>query len=136
MCVVVGDRAETRKAEFDEGCEPFARERITERIEIRDDIVEIGDDEMGQEPSVVQRGPPADELPLVGLLPETSDQRAQQQYLHGAHSRMRGHLERAEFEEAEPAGRRVRRIELVDGELGAVRVAGQVREQMAQQPVD
>ncbi len=91
---------------------------------------------MRQQPAVVQRGPPADEPALVGLLPEARDQRAQQQYLHGAHPGMRRHFERAEFEEAEPARRGVRRIELVDGEFGAVRVAGQIGQQMTQQPVD
>ena len=49
---------------------------------------------------------------------------------------MRRHLEGAELEQAQASGRRVGRIQLVDRELGAVRVAGQVGQQVAQQPVD
>ena len=48
---------------------------------------------------------------------------------------MRRHFEGAEFHQAQPAGRAGRRIQLVDRELGAVRVAGEVDEQVAQQPV-
>ena len=49
---------------------------------------------------------------------------------------MRRHLERAELDQAEPARRPVRRVQLVDAELGAVRVAGHVDQQIAEQPVD
>ena len=56
--------------------------------------------------------------------------------LHEAHARMRRHLERAELDEAEPARRPVRRVELVDADLGAVRVAGDVDQQVAEQAVD
>ncbi len=72
----------------------------------------------------------------VRLLPEAGDQRAQQQRLHEAHPRVRRHLERAKLEQAEAAGGRVRRIQLVDREFRAMRVAGEVGEQVAQQPVD
>ena len=49
---------------------------------------------------------------------------------------MRRHLERAELDEAEPAAGSVGGVELVDGELGAVRVAGEVHEQVAEQAID
>ena len=56
--------------------------------------------------------------------------------LHQAHARVRRHLEGADLDQAEPAGRAVGRVELVDAELGAVGVAGDVDQQVAEQPVD
>ncbi len=49
---------------------------------------------------------------------------------------MRRHFEAAEFDQTEPPRRAVGRIQLVDAELGAVRVAGEIDQQVAQQPVD
>jgi hypothetical protein len=46
------------------------------------------------------------------------------------------HLEGAHLEQAEAAGGAVRRVQLVDAELGAVGVAGDVDQQVAQQAVD
>ena len=71
-----------------------------------------------------------------GVGPEAGDERAHQELLGEAHARMRRHLEGAHLEQAEAAGRAVGRIELVDAELGAMGVAGDVDEQIAQQPVD
>ena len=70
------------------------------------------------------------------LAPEPGDQRAQQQLLREAHARIGRHLEGAELDEAEPAGRPVRREQLVDADLGAMGVAGDVDQEIAQQPVD
>ena len=72
----------------------------------------------------------------IGLLPEPGDQRAQQQLLREAHPRVRRHLEGAELDQAEPAGRAVGRVQLVDADLGAMRVAGDVDQQVAEDPVD
>ena len=93
-------------------------------------------DEMRQHEAVVQLRAPAHQRLLVGLLPEPGDQRAQQQHLRQAHPRMRRHFEGAEFQQAEAAGRAVGRIEFVDAEFGAVGVAGDVDQQIAQQAVD
>ncbi len=49
---------------------------------------------------------------------------------------MRRHLEGAKLEDAEASRGGPRRVELVDRELGAVRVAGEVDEEVAQDPVD
>ncbi len=91
---------------------------------------------MRQQPAIVQRRTPAHQLAAIGLLPEARHERAQQQHLHRAHARVRRHLEGAEFDQAQAAGRAVGRIELVDRELGPVRIAGKVGEQVAQQAVD
>ena len=53
-----------------------------------------------------------------------------------AHARMRRHLERAELDQPEAPGRAVGRVELVDADLGAVRVAGHVDQQVAEDAVD
>jgi hypothetical protein len=69
-------------------------------------------------------------------VPEAGHQAAQQQLLGQRHARVRRHLEGAQLEQAEAAGRAVRRIQLVDAELGAVGVAGDVDQQVAQHAVD
>ena len=73
---------------------------------------------------------------VVRLLPEPRHQRPQQQLLREAHPRVRRHLERAELDQPQPAGRRVGRVQLVDAELGAVRVARDVDQQMAEHAID
>ena len=49
---------------------------------------------------------------------------------------MRRHLEGAELDQTEPAGGPLRRIQLVDADLGAVGVAGDVDQQVAENAVD
>ena len=97
-------------------------------------VVEVLPDEVRQHEAVVQLGAPARQARRpVRLAPEARDQRAQQQLLREAHARVRRHLEGAHLEQAEAAGRAVGRVQLVDAELGAVRVAGDVDQQVAQQ---
>ena len=69
-------------------------------------------------------------------LPEHRDQAAHQQRLDQRHLRVRRHLEAAQLEQPEPAARGVGAVQLVDAELGAVGVAGQVGEQVPQRAVD
>ena len=90
---------------------------------------------MRQHEAVVQIVAPAHRRAFLRLAPEPRDQRAQQQLLRKAHARVGGHLERAELDEAEPAGRAIGRIELVDADLRAMGVAGDVGEQIAEQAV-
>src|SRR6266511_251110 len=125
----IRDGAVAREAKLEKRQEPFVAERIARTREIVDDIAEILRDKMRQHEPVVQIGSPRDEPPLERRLPESCDERTQQQHLQQAHPRMRRHLERAELEQAQPAGGRFGRVELVDRELGAVRVAGQVDEE-------
>ena len=49
---------------------------------------------------------------------------------------MRGHLERTHLEQPEAPARRIGRVQLVDAELRAMRIAGHVDQEIAQQPVD
>ena len=90
---------------------------------------------MRQHEAIVQLRAPADERLIVGRLPEPRDERAQQQLLRQAHARVRRHLERAQLHQPLPAAARFRRVELVDAELGAVRVAGHVDQQVAEDAI-
>jgi hypothetical protein len=91
---------------------------------------------MRQHEAVVQIGAPAHRLALLRLAPEPGHQRPEQQLLGEAHARVRRHFERAELDESQPPSGAVGRIELVDADLGAMRVAGHIDEQIAEQPVD
>ena len=104
--------------------------------QVGDDALEVGPQEVRQHEAVVQRRAPAHQRPAVGLLPEPGDERADQQLLGEAHARVRRHLEGAELDQAEPAHRPLRRVQLVDADLGPVRIAGDVDQQVAEQPVD
>ena len=90
---------------------------------------------MRQHETVVQIGAPAHRRALLRFAPEPGDQRAQEQLLGERHARVRRHLEGAELDEPEPAGHAVGRIELVDADFGAMGVAGDVDQKIAEQPV-
>ena len=132
----VGDRAVEREAEFALRVEPHRIERIAGVAQIAEHAEEILPDEMPEHEAVVQRGAPAHQRAMLRLAPEPGDQRAQQKLLRQAHARVRRHLERAEFDEAEPAGRPVGREQLVDADFGAMGVAGDVDQEIAEQPID
>ena len=57
------------------------------------------------------------------MIPEAADERAQQELLREAHARVRRHFEAAQLEQAEPAGGAVGRVEFIDAEFRAMRVA-------------
>ena len=86
--------------------------------------------------AIVQRGAPAHRLAVERRAPERGDERAQEQLLRQAHARIGRHLERAEFDQAQPAGRAVGRKQFVDADLGAMGVAGDVDQNVAEQAVD
>src|SRR5205823_14917643 len=127
---------EAWETELDERIEPRCVEGVSELVQVRCDVTDVRGDEMRQKPTVVQCGTPTHQAAPVRRLPEARDQRAQQKHLHRAHPRMRRHLESAEFEQTQPPGRALRRIELVDRELGAMRVAGEIGEEVTQQTID
>jgi len=56
--------------------------------------------------------------------------------LREAHLGVRWHFEGAQLDETEAAGAAVGRVKFVDAELGAVRVAGHVDEQIAKEAID
>ena len=130
------NRAEARETELEERVQPGGVEGDPVRTQILHDVFDVGGDERRQQESVVQPGAPADQRGTVGLAPEAGDERADEQRLHQRHLRVRRHLEPAQLEQAEPAARGVGAVQLVDAELGAVGVAGEVGEQVPQRAVD
>ena len=129
--------AEFREAEFKMRREPFQLHRVAEGMQFVDHVAQVVPHEMRQHEAVVQFSAPALEARRrVGLLPEARDQRAQHELLGQTHARVRRHFEGAHLQQAEAAGRAVRREQLVDAELGAVGVAAGIDQQVAQDAVD
>jgi hypothetical protein len=126
-----------RETELEMRRKPGAFERIAGRTHLANDVVEVLLDEVRQHEAVVQLGSPAHQsLRRVRRAPEAGDQGPQQQLLGQRHACMRRHFESAHLEQTEAAGRAVGRVQLVDAELGAMRVAGRVDQQVAQHAVD
>jgi hypothetical protein len=125
--------AELRKAELEMRREPLEPQSKARAVRLLDHLGEILPDEVRQHEAVVQlRSPAREPRRCIGLAPEARDQRAQQQQLHQAHARVRRHLECAQLQKAHASARGVGRVQLVDAELGAVRVAGHVDEEIPQ----
>ena len=119
----------------DHGVEPSNAEWILKHVS-SSDRAEVLLHVIGQEEPVVEAGTPAHERLGVRGAPERGHQRTYEQVLEQAHARMRRHLESAQFHEAQPAAAAVRGIQLVDAELGPMRVARDVDQEMSKQAVD
>ncbi len=130
------DSAVKRKTEFALRREPCRIELVSGALKIGEHAEKILPHEMRQHEAVMQRRAPAHARAVLRLAPEPRDQRAHQQLLRERHARVRRHLEGAEFDEPEPPDQPLGRVELVDADFGAMRVAGDVDQQIAQQPVD
>ena len=111
--------------------EPFGLEFVASATRVFAHVFEVTPGEVRQHPAVVDVGAPADKWFFIRLLPEPGDERAQHQCLSEAHACMWRHFEGTHFQQAETAGRTVGREEFVDAELGAVRAAGGVDQQVA-----
>src|SRR5437867_3418579 len=129
--VAAADGTVARKTEVVLCGEPVDAEREPGALEVRDHLDEVRPDEVRQEEAVVEQRAPADERASVRLLPEPGDEGSHEELLHEAHARVRWHLEAAELDEAEPAARRLGGVQLVDAELGPVRVAGDVHQEVS-----
>ena len=136
MQAPVGDLADLRETEFPVGQVPGGFQRESGVARLADHIAKILPHEMRQHEPVVQRRLPRHQRRPVRLVPEPGDQRPQQQLLSQTHAGMRRHLERAELDQPQAARGRIGRVELVDAEFGAVRVAGHVDQQVAEDAVD
>src|SRR5580704_13376336 len=90
---------------------------------------------VGQHEAVVERGAPADQAAFIRRLPKHADQSADQQHLKKIHSYMRRHFERPQFEQAKLQPESRWRKELVYAELGAMRVPGDIGEQVTKQSI-
>src|SRR5258706_5343719 len=131
----VGNGAVAREAELEERREPLEAERMPGAVQVLDHVAKVERDEVRQHEFIVQPRRPVDQLLAARMLPEAGYEGAQQQDLHEAHARVRRHLEGAKLEQPEASGRRAGSVQLVDRELRAVRVAGEVDEEIAQDPV-
>ena len=130
------DVAVQREAELEVRGEPRGLHRVPGLGQFSEDVVEVERDHRRQQEAVVQFRAPPRKPRGVRRAPEPRDQRAQQQLLRQAHLPVRRHLERAHLEQAQSTARPVRRIQLVDAELRAMRVARHVDQHVAQRPVD
>ena len=133
---LVFDLAAERKAELGLRLVPVGAEVEALELEVGEDVEKVLPDVMAEHEPVVQRRAPARQRPVERRAPEPRDDRPDEKLLGERHARVRRHLEAAELDEAETAGRPVGRIELVDAELGAMGVAGDVGQKVAQQPVE
>jgi hypothetical protein len=132
-----GELADLRETELHVRRKPLRLEGQAVGLHVFHDVVEVLLHEMRQQEAVVQLGAPAHQaFGCVGGFPEACQQAAQQELLGQGHARMGRHFEGAQLKQAEAPGGAVRRVELVDAELGAVGVAGDVDQQVAQQAVD
>src|SRR5947209_14534947 len=130
------DRAAEGEAEFALRLEPDGIELVAGIAEIAEHAQKIFPDEMRQHEAIVQRRSPAHERAFLRLAPEPRQKRAHKELLRKTHARIRRHFERAELDKAETAGRTVGRIKFVDADFRAMRVAGDVNEQVAEEAID
>ena len=115
--------------------QPGLAERVAGVVQFPHDFLEVLSHEVRQQEPVVQRGAPTDQRFVVRLVPEPRDERSHQQLLGEAHPRVGRHLESAELDQAQPAAGRIRRVQLVDAELRAMRVARHVHQQVPEDAV-
>ena len=129
------DARRAGESELDERIEPGGIEFDARGGQIVDHLEQIALDEPGQQVPVVQRGAPPDRivpyggLPAAATMPRTSSACTRAICGWGGISNAR-----SSSSPSRPLG--VGAEELVDAELGSMGVAGQVDQQVAQQPVD
>src|SRR6478752_595979 len=125
-----------RKTELVVRAEPFVVELIAALAQVTHHVAEVLLHEVGQEEAIVEQRAPLDERCAIRALPERRHQRAEQELLCARHPVVRRHLERAQLQQAEAPGGSVRRIHLVDAKLGAVGIARDVRQKVAENAID
>ena len=132
-----GDGADFGEAELVVGGEPGVFEGEAGLAEVSEDFGEILLDEVGEHEAIVEGGSPAEETAGEGLLPEGADEGADKEhFVDEAHAEVRRHFKGAELEQAETQALAFGGIHLVDAELGAVGVAGDVDEEVAEEAVE
>ena len=102
------DRTQEREAELVMRCKPAGVKGVAGHVHFCHHIIKVHLDEGRQHEAVVQLGAPTRDRRLVGGLPETRHQRAQQELLHTAHVWVGWHLEGAQFQQTQSACGRVR----------------------------
>src|ERR1043166_959390 len=129
-------RAVMWKAELEVWQEPIRSQRITMVLQILNHIAKILFHKMRQHESVVQFGTPTDQRALIRMLPETGDERAEQQLLGQAHAGMGRHFKGPQFDQAKPSAAAVGRVEFINAEFCAMGVARHIDQQVAEETID
>src|ERR1700730_4356877 len=132
----VFDRSIKGKTKCKLRLKPNRIEGIARPYQIVEDAQEIRPDVMWQHEAVMQRRPPAHQIALLRFSPKPGDERAQHQLLREAHPRIWRHFKSPEFDEPEPPRRTIRRIEFVDTNFRAMRIAGHIDKQVAVKAID
>ena len=109
---------------------------VTGLVQLGQHVLEVCAYKAGQQKTVMQLGAPARHAAVVRLVPKARHQGAQQQLLGNAHAGVGRHLESPQFQQAQPPGGGVRRIQLVNAELAAVGVARHIDQNIAQGAVN
>ncbi len=125
-----------REAKLVVRTEPLVVEFVAALAQVTHHIAEVLAHEVRQEEAVVQQRAPLYEGRPVWALPKRGEQRAEQELLRARHAVVRGHLERAQLEQAEAPGGPVRRVHLVDAKLRAVGVARDIGQEVAENAID
>ena len=115
--------------------EPFRLKFVAGLAQIRHHVLPIELDKVRQHEAVVQHGSPPHEFSTIRRFPEVRRQRPHQQLLRQTHLRVRRHFECAQFQQTKPRAGRIGRIEFVDAELGAMRVARQIGKQVTEDAI-
>ncbi len=123
------------KPELGERVQPTGVEVDVVGTQIGCNVSDVVNQEVRQQVSAMQVCPMPDERRAQRRVPEPCDQRAHQQRLHHRHLKVWWHLEAAQLQKAEPAAGAVGAVQLVDAELGAVGVAGDVGQQVPQRAI-
>ena len=132
-----GKLAIARKTELQVCVEPVGRQAEAGVVQLGNHVAKILPHEMRQHETVVQFGAPAHQgCRAERLAPEARHQGAQQQLLGQRHARVRRHFEGAHFQEPQATGSRIRRIQFVDTEFGAMGIAGRIDQQVAQDAIE
>jgi hypothetical protein len=124
-----------RKVEVEHRLEPRELEPVAGAGEVGEDGAQVLPQHGGQEPSIVEIGAPALQLPHAGIAREAGDDCRNEDRLQRRERRAGRRLPAADRETTESALRIVGREELVHAELGAADVARAVGEQVAEQAI-
>src|SRR5262252_303464 len=93
-------------------------------------------DEVWEHKQIVKACSPSSRRFRIRVAPERSHQRTYEQLLRETHSRVRRHFESAQFDKPQPTRSAVRRVQLIDAKLGAMRVARNVNKKIAEDPIN
>ena len=128
-------RTDDRAAVLEERSVSFARNREPRLLEVREDVLEVAPQPCRQKEPIVEPLPPANERRAVRRAGERRDERSDERHLGHGHPHVGRHLEGAQLDDplAPMGGRRIE--QLVDADLGAVRIAGDVDQQMPKQRI-